>query len=339
MLLSLRTNAVALVFLLGSGLGRRAREAHQHVNGAAHHGDYDSMSDASSSVLQHSQSSVRVGLLDSIRPLARILLAPHPVSAFHSLGNSRFSAFGLAKRCSQRSPTAVALAPKEDVAVILLAGGSGKRMGADRPKQFLELQGKPVLQHSLELLLNVKQLSTLVLVIAEDFRDMDFIAAAAKADARIRFADPGAERQDSVSNGLALVPESCTLVAVHDAARPLVTLDNVHTCLDDAATHGAAVLGVPMKATVKQSLDGEFVKQTLDRSTLWEIQTPQIIRPQLLRDGFEKVRAEGLEVTDDVSIVEQLGAPVKLTLGEYTNLKLTTPEDMVIAEQILEERR
>ena len=89
-----------------------------------------------------------------------------------------------------------------------------------------------------------------------------------------------------------------------------------------------------MKATVKEGADG-FVTQTLDRSKLWEIQTPQVVRPQLLRDGFAKVRAEGLEVTDDVSIVEQLGAPVKLTMGEYTNLKLTTPEDMVIADQIL----
>ena len=197
---------------------------------------------------------------------------------------------------------------------------------------------------------------------------MDFVAAAAKADPRIVFASPGAERQDSVYNGLEQarpqpsaarhaprasaaarrlahlwpprrqVPKECTLVAVHDAARPLVTIDEVHACIRDAAQHGAAVLAVPMKATVKESDDGEFVGRTLERSRLWEIQTPQIMRPQLLRDGFTKVRAENLEVTDDVSIVEQMGEPVKLTLGEYTNLKLTTPEDMVIASRILQER-
>ena len=127
-------------------------------------------------------------------------------------------------------------------------------------------------------------------------------------------------------------------MAVHDAARPLVTIDEVHACIRDAAQHGAAVLAVPMKATVKESDDGEFVGRTLERSRLWEIQTPQIMRPQLLRDGFTKVRAENLEVTDDVSIVEQMGEPVKLTVGEYTNLKLTTPEDMVIASRILQER-
>ena len=199
---------------------------------------------------------------------------------------------------------------------------------------------------------------------------MDFVEAAAKADPRIVFASPGAERQDSVYNGLEQaplqpsaarhaprgprvgrrppphspvgatwqVPKECTLVAVHDAARPLVTVDEVHACIRDAAQHGAAVLAVPMKATVKESDDGEFVGRTLERSRLWEIQTPQIMRPQLLRDGFTKVRAEDLEVTDDVSIVEQMGEPVKLTVGEYTNLKLTTPEDMVIASRILQER-
>ena len=245
-------------------------------------------------------------------------------------------ALRLAPACRSRTaaPRMASVPEGEVVAVVLLAGGSGSRMKADRPKQFLELRGKPVLEHSIDLLLGVQQMICLVLVIAEEFRSLDFVVAAAARDSRLTFADPGKERQDSVSNGLDAVPPECTIVAVHDAARPLVTLDAVHTCISDGAEHGAAVLAVPMKATVKEGADG-FVKRTLDRSKLWEIQTPQVIRPQLLRDGFAKVRAEGLEVTDDVSIVEQLGAPVKLTMGEYTNLKLTTPEDMVIADQIL----
>jgi 2-C-methyl-D-erythritol 4-phosphate cytidylyltransferase len=232
---------------------------------------------------------------------------------------------------------ATALPDDEKVAFILLAGGSGSRMKADRPKQFLELRDKPVLAHSLELLLGSPALERLVLVIANEFRSLDFLQPVL-SDPRVVCADPGAERQDSVRSGLASVPPECTLVAVHDAARPLVTLDAIDACLCDAATHGAAVLAVPMKATVKESTDGAFVSRTLERSTLWEIQTPQVIRPQLLRDGFEKVDAENLEVTDDVSIVELLGEPVKLTMGEYTNLKLTTPEDMVIAETILSGR-
>jgi len=229
------------------------------------------------------------------------------------------------------------LPPEEKVAFLLLAGGSGSRMKADRPKQFLELRGKPVLQYTLELLLGMETTSHLVLVIAEQYRDMEFLQPSV-AKGKVIFADPGAERQDSVRSGLAAVPDDCTLVAVHDAARPLVSEEAITACLCDASAHGAAVLAVPMKPTVKESADGEFVLRTLDRSKLWEIQTPQVIRPQLLRDGFTKVEAESLDVTDDVSIVELLGKPVKLTMGEYTNLKLTTPEDMVIADTILAAR-
>uniref|UniRef100_A0A7S3TVA7 2-C-methyl-D-erythritol 4-phosphate cytidylyltransferase, chloroplastic n=2 Tax=Choreotrichia TaxID=141411 RepID=A0A7S3TVA7_9SPIT len=236
------------------------------------------------------------------------------------------------------------LGPSERVAAVLLAGGSGKRMGATdskgkpMPKQFLELDGKSVLQLSIELLQRVEGLAKLVVVLAPEFRTLDFVAAAADADERIVFAPPGAERQNSVENGLAMVDDSCTLVAVHDAARPLVTLDEIHRCLDDAAEHGAAVLAVPMKATVKESQDGEFVKRTLDRKTLWEIHTPQVVRPEILREGFRQCNENNLEVTDDVSVVEQIGKPVKITLGEYTNLKLTTPEDIVIAKEILKSR-
>lgn len=146
-----------------------------------------------------------------------------------------------------RVPTVRMLGPSERVAAVLLAGGSGKRMGATdskgkpMPKQFLELDGKSVLQLSIELLQRVEGLAKLVVVLAPEFRTLDFVAAAADADERIVFAPPGAERQNSVENGLAMVDDSCTLVAVHDAARPLVTLDEIHRCLDDAAEHGAAV--------------------------------------------------------------------------------------------------
>jgi len=223
----------------------------------------------------------------------------------------------------------------ERVAVVLLAGGTGSRMKANMPKQFLELNGRPVLQHSLELLAQVQQLEALVIVINDEFRELPFLTEAMAADPRIKFADPGKERQDSVSNGLSQVPDGCTLVAIHDSARPLVELDDVHQCLADGAAHGAAVLAVPMKATVKESEDGEFVSQTLERSKLWEIQTPQVVRPKVLLEGFRRVAKEGWEVTDDVSIVERMGEPVKLTQGSYENFKLTTPEDMVIASQIL----
>ena len=127
-------------------------------------------------------------------------------------------------------------------------------------------------------------------------------------------------------------------VAIHDSARPLVTTDEVTRCLQDAQQHGAAVLGVKMKATVKESIDGEFVLRTIPRENLWEIHTPQISTKASFLRGFKKVNDESLEVTDDVSVIEALGEPVKMTLGEYTNIKLTTPDDMSVAEQILKER-
>ena len=241
----------------------------------------------------------------------------------------------LPTRTRTRAAQLVMMAAKEDVAVVILAGGTGSRMKADRPKQFLPLRGKMIIKYSLDSFLNdIEGICKVVVVLAEQYRP-DF----AEYGSRVTFADPGKERQDSVKSGLAACPEDAALVAIHDAARPLVTPAEIYSVFADAREHGAAVLGVPVKATVKESDDGKFVLQTVDRSRLWEVHTPQVIEPKLLLKGFEKVAAENLEVTDDVSVVEQLGAPVRLTLGEYTNLKVTPPDDMVVAGQILDERR
>lgn len=163
-----------------------------------------------------------------------------------------------------------------------------------------------------------------------------------KYEGKLAFANPGVERQGSVENGLnklvELSGDSCEYVAVHDSARPLVTVEEIENVVRDAKDHGAAVLGVPCKATIKESEDGSFVLRTIPRARLWEVHTPQVIKIDTLKRGFEKVEKENIEVTDDVSIVEGMGEPVKLTLGEYTNLKITTPEDMDVATAILNER-
>jgi 2-C-methyl-D-erythritol 4-phosphate cytidylyltransferase len=139
----------------------------------------------------------------------------------------------------------------------------------------------------------------------------------------LKFARPGAERQDSVENGFNAIDFSqAQLVAIHDSARPLVTLEDSLKCFADAWSIGAAVLGVPVKPTIKEA-DGEGkVVKTLQRAKLWEVQTPQVIKPPLLKQGFELVKKEGLEVTDDVSIIEALGHPVQITGGSYTNIKV-----------------
>ena len=211
-------------------------------------------------------------------------------------------------------------------------------MKASKPKQLLTLRGMTVVEHSLLLFSHMPEVTQLIMVLDESHRQM-FEHHIPKLPVSFSFANPGEERQDSVYNGLELVRSNASLACIHDSARPLVTEEEVRHVLSDAAKHGAAVLGVPSKATIKESEDGEFVLRTIPRSRLWEIHTPQVIRPELLRRGFEKVQRENLAVTDDVSIIEWLGEPVKITRGRYSNIKLTTPEDMNIAESILEQRQ
>jgi len=242
------------------------------------------------------------------------------------------------------------------VGFILLAGGSGSRMKANMPKQFLTLRGSPVLHYSLDLFLEKLPAFAesqglcgppIVVLVMDPIYQPDYQPIVDKYQGKLAFANPGIERQGSVENGLAKVIElttntntqqSCTHVAIHDSARPLVTIPEISAVVSDAQTYGAAVLGVPCKATIKESADGLTVLRTIPRARLWEVHTPQVVGISVLRRGFEKVREEDLEVTDDVSIVEALGEPVKLTLGEYTNLKITTPEDMDVAGAILKDR-
>lgn len=239
-----------------------------------------------------------------------------------------------------------------DVGFVVLAGGTGSRMKANMPKQYLPLRGKPVLHHSLELFLErlpeycqskgISAPEHVVLVMDPTYQPEYQPFIDKYSEGRLTFANPGKERQGSVENGLNKLVEvskgRCKFVAIHDSARPLVTIDEVCNVVGDAKEHGAAVLGVPCKATIKESEDAEFVLRTIPRARLWEVHTPQVVAIDTLLRGFEKVAKEDLEVTDDVSIVEALGEPVKLTLGEYENLKITTPLDMNVAEAILEQR-
>eukprot|EP00815_Leptocylindrus_aporus_P001682 CAMPEP_0116066908 /NCGR_PEP_ID=MMETSP0322-20121206/10680_1 /TAXON_ID=163516 /ORGANISM="Leptocylindrus danicus var. apora, Strain B651" /LENGTH=287 /DNA_ID=CAMNT_0003553587 /DNA_START=43 /DNA_END=903 /DNA_ORIENTATION=- len=229
-----------------------------------------------------------------------------------------------------------------EVGFLILAGGTGSRMKANMPKQFLQLKDRSVLQHSLDLFLDTLpsvgcEAAKVVLVMDPKYQP-EYQSVVDKYEGKLVFANPGEERQGSVENGLNKLVETagerCKYVAVHDSARPLVTIEEICNVVNDAKEYGAAVLGVPCKATIKESDDGVLVQRTIQRSRLWEVHTPQVILIETLLKGFKKVADENLEVTDDVSIVEQLGEPVKLTRGEYTNLKITTPEDMDVATAI-----
>ncbi|XP_064974572.1 2-C-methyl-D-erythritol 4-phosphate cytidylyltransferase, chloroplastic-like isoform X2 [Musa acuminata AAA Group] len=221
---------------------------------------------------------------------------------------------------------------ERSVSVVLLAGGQGKRMGASMPKQYLPLLGQPIaLFYTFSQMTEVKEI---IVVCDPSYKDV-FEDASEKLNVDLKFALPGKERQDSVFSGFQEIDGSSELVCIHDSARPLVSSGDIKKVVQDAWVVGAAVLGVPVKATIKEANKDSFVVKTLNRKTLWEMQTPQVIKPELLRSGFEVVNRDGLEVTDDVSIVEHLKHPVFITEGSYTNIKVTTPDDLLLAERIL----
>ncbi|KAG1363674.1 2-C-methyl-D-erythritol 4-phosphate cytidylyltransferase, chloroplastic [Cocos nucifera] len=240
--------------------------------------------------------------------------------------------------CAKRVQESEGGAVKEkSVSVVLLAGGKGKRMGASMPKQYLPLLGQPIALYSFYTFSQISEVKEIVVVCDPSYKDV-FEGASEEVQVGIKFALPGKERQDSVFNGFQQIDGSSELVCIHDSARPLVTSGDIKKVLKDAWLNGAAVLGVPVKATIKEANSDSFVVKTLDRKTLWEMHTPQVIKPHLLRDGFELVNRNGLEVTDDVSIVEHLKHPVYITEGSYTNIKVTTPDDLLLAERILHMR-
>ncbi|WJX92076.1 2-C-methyl-D-erythritol 4-phosphate cytidylyltransferase [Trifolium repens] len=236
-----------------------------------------------------------------------------------------------------KSESDIIVVKDRSVSVVLLAGGKGKRMGATMPKQYLPLLGQPIALYSFYTFSRMIEVKEIIVVCDPSYNDI-FEDVKGNCQAELKFALPGKERQDSVYSGLqecAAVDSNSELVCVHDSARPLVLQEDAKKVLKDGLLNGAAVLGVPVKATIKEANIESFVVRTLDRKTLWEMQTPQIIKPELLRKGFELVNREGLEVTDDVSIVEHLKHPVYITEGSYTNIKVTTPDDLLLAERIL----
>lgn len=193
------------------------------------------------------------------------------------------------------------------------------------PKQFLLLKGKPIARYSFDLFATLPEVFEIIVVCDPSYRHL-FI--------NCKFADPGKERQDSVLNGLALVSSDADFVAVHDSARPFITRQHIQELIHEATIHKTVASAVRVKATIKQASDDGIVSQTLDRSTLWEMHTPQITTPELLREGLSFARTHHLTVTDDVAAVELLGHPVKLVPGSYQNIKITTPEDLAIAEAL-----
>ncbi len=220
-----------------------------------------------------------------------------------------------------------------NISVILLAGGKGVRFSSVAPKQFLLLNGKPIARHSFDLFISCPFIKQIVVVCEEAFA---FVFS--DDSKKVAFATPGKERQDSVYNGMQKIDPHCDLICIHDSARPLLEKKDLIHVLEEGRKYGAAVLGVRAKNTIKEVTANGFVKKTLERALLWEVQTPQIMMLDLLKKGFAKAKEQNLTVTDDVSLVECLGHRVKLVEGSYENEKITTEQDLSLAESILRKR-
>ena len=217
---------------------------------------------------------------------------------------------------------------------VLLAAGNSTRMGGGRSKVLEELGGRPALCRSLEVLDRCPLIGEICLVCREqDLADM--LPLTSGLGTPVRVVPGGAQRQDSVEQGVEALTGPWEYVAIHDGARPLVTEEVLAAVCRDAMAHGAATAAVPSKDTCKLADGAGFVAATPARDRLWAVQTPQAFSLALYREALGKARAAGQSYTDDCQLIEAAGGSVKLTMGDYRNIKLTTPEDLLAARAYL----
>lgn len=218
--------------------------------------------------------------------------------------------------------------------VIIPAAGQGKRMGAGKNKLFIELRGLPIIVHTLKVFENDHRCAGIILVIHPEEK-MEFQQLLQKHDIKkvLSLVAGGKERQQSVYHGLKEVTTD-GIVLVHDGARPFIHPTMISELLTATEKDGAAVVAVPVKDTIKK-VRNKTVLETIERSSLWAIQTPQAFRVSLLLTAHKEAEKNAFQGTDDASLVEQLGIGVTVVEGTYDNIKLTTPEDLYFAEAIL----
>lgn len=230
---------------------------------------------------------------------------------------------------------------------ILLAAGSGKRMNADVKKQYIELAGKPVIYYALKEF-EESFIDEVIMVVSpgdEEYCKKEIVDYYGFNKVK-KIVPGGKERYDSVWNGIKAI-EECDYVFIHDGARAFVTSDILMRCMDDVISHKACVAAVKAKDTIKLSDDSGFVKETLNRNYLYTIQTPQVFDYSLVKDAYSKLMDsvdellnKGISITDDTMVVETFSdVKVKLTEGSYENIKITTPEDLLLGSMILEKRK
>ncbi|MFH1684455.1 MAG: 2-C-methyl-D-erythritol 4-phosphate cytidylyltransferase [Candidatus Margulisiibacteriota bacterium] len=213
---------------------------------------------------------------------------------------------------------------------IITAAGYGRRMG--QPKQFLEIAGKSVLERTILVFDQTKVIDEIILVVNPE--DVER-AKKFKYPKLKKVIGGGKERQDSVYNGIKALPEDAEIVAIHDGARPFILPEIIEKAIEETKRSGAVVVGVPVKDTIKLvTSNGNRVTSTLNRNELWAAQTPQVFKKDIILKAFHDGHGR-YSVTDDAMLVEKLGIPVKMVMGSYQNIKITTPEDLIVAQGIL----
>lgn len=213
-------------------------------------------------------------------------------------------------------------------------------MGSRTPKQFLALRGLPVLVHTLRVFEAAEIVSAIIL--AAPAAEMDYcrreLVEPYGLKKVVQIVAGGAERQDSVRLGLAAVDREAEIVVVHDAVRPFLTLEMLAQVVEAAETHGAAIVAIPMRDTVKRVGADGLIEATVDRGALWLAQTPQAFVRELLEEAHAQAARTGFRATDDAQLVERLGHRVAIVEGSTDNIKITRPEDLAIGEAILASR-
>lgn len=225
------------------------------------------------------------------------------------------------------------------VSVIIAAAGMSNRMGSKVNKQFIAIDNKPILAHTLDKFEKCRYVDEIIVVSKEEEVEYCRKEIVKKYGFKkvTNIVRGGKERQDSIYNGLLALNENTDIVLTHDGARPFIKQEHIEDGIKGVLEYGACVIGVPVKDTIKVVEDSNIVHHTPKRSLLWAAQTPQCFWSHLIKKGYEHAINEGIVGTDDSSLVEKMGHDIKMIMGSYDNIKITTPEDLIIAESLLKD--
>ncbi|HEX6981392.1 MAG TPA: 2-C-methyl-D-erythritol 4-phosphate cytidylyltransferase [Balneolaceae bacterium] len=223
-------------------------------------------------------------------------------------------------------------------ALIIPAAGLGKRLKQQIPKPFLKLSGRPILEYTLQRFLPLEGLVQIIVTTSEDFLDVarQILKNKVPESLKATAIAGGKERQHSIRHALNELSD-VDLVIIHDAVRPFIKLSHIEACCKTASEMGAAIVGVPAQNTIKEVDEDRFIRQTPNRKCLWQAQTPQVFKKQLIAEAYGKAVKENYVGTDDASLVERLGRKVKVVEGSQFNFKITYPADLKLAQLLIEE--